>query len=985
MSVKKPSLHVPQEHPLPTAASIAADHFQRELDLHQSADLQSRTVVVLHDMCYGHRFSRPRSTRATLNSIVERPERIQAGVLGISAAFVRLAHRYTGGRSFPHPDLNLSHLPAPPFQIRRTERTVALSSPAVTHVHGTKWMDELKSMCDTAESRLALNGKELIRPRSAGKDGTAASAPALHEGDLYLCSESLNAFEGALGGVCEGVDAVLGPGLATRAFVCIRPPGHHCSSGHPSGFCWINNVHVGISYAAMRHGLTHAAILDFDLHHGDGSQEIAWDQNQKAMTALKNAASYKKAMTGYFSLHDINSYPCEGGESEKVRNASVCIDKAHGQSIWNVHLEPWKTEQEFWELYATKYKVLIDKARAFLRLHTERLLDTPQGPPPKAAIFISAGFDASEWEGAGMQRHKVNVPTDFYARFTADVVQMAAEEGLGVDGRIISVLEGGYSNRALTSGVLSHLSGLSDSRMTADSGDDQQMNRLAAEMSDRLGILDVESRPSPATPLPQAAYDSDWWSPASLDELETLVYPPPAATKIREKPAPTYFAPTQSFTAKVVASPRDRKSNGSQISVDETPPLPPVGWATATHEMSKVLIPSHRQTASCRPEELNAEASRLRRERLATTDGASGVPASTAPEGNRRKLRERKPKASLPSTPKADAPKRQAPRDNRRTTIDPASDLPDATRDETSSGKRAVRRKSATSTSASTRHSPEDHILGESESILSSSGNSRPGTAASGRKPSSSRPTTPKRSTSPRKAPPVPQVPSSFLPSVGSSDVEAPGLPGEATGSTPQDDIDGLAAGVRKLNIKLKVPSPEEHAARERKAAEERKKRLTKPAKAPKSPRRAPGFKGPLPSTNRPAPQSAKLEQPGKPLASSAMPPGTPSPPTSEIAPGGLERTNLADQHGWTGRVAPSNAASSQLPSTEVADTSLPSIPGAVSQIDGSHSTLFSPPTSAGLNKSGLPVFTSSSAIPFASTSTARSNKDESQSKDGAI
>ncbi|KAL5688358.1 hypothetical protein EMGR_000870 [Emarellia grisea] len=72
-------------------------------------------------------------------------------------------------------------------------------------------------------------------------------------------------------------------------------------------------------------------------------------------------------------------------------------------SIWNVHLETWKSDAEFWEIYAAKYTILLEKARAFLRLHTERLLDSAPGDtPPKAAIFISAGFDASEWEGSGM-------------------------------------------------------------------------------------------------------------------------------------------------------------------------------------------------------------------------------------------------------------------------------------------------------------------------------------------------------------------------------------------------------------------------------------------------------------------------------------------------------------------------------------------------------------------------------------------------------
>src|SRR5262249_20389959 len=152
-------------------------------------------------------------------------------------------------------------LGTPPFQIRKTSRTMPLSSPAVTFVHGTKWMEELKGMCDAAESKLALNGKELARPPPNSKDEDPKRK--FHEGDLYLCSESLSAFEGALGGVCDGVDAVFGPGKARRAFVAIRPPGHHCAADWPSGFCWLNNVHVGIMHGAMTHGLTHAAIIDF--------------------------------------------------------------------------------------------------------------------------------------------------------------------------------------------------------------------------------------------------------------------------------------------------------------------------------------------------------------------------------------------------------------------------------------------------------------------------------------------------------------------------------------------------------------------------------------------------------------------------------------------------------------------------------------------------------------------------------------------------
>lgn len=820
----------PTPEPGPTAASIAAEHFRKEINLHQTVDLRSKTVVVVHDACYGHRFSRPRASRAALGSIVERPERMRACVLGVSSAYVRLGCRYAGELFAPHPDLDIQRLP-PPFQIRKTSRSLALSSIAVTNVHGTQWMADLKTMCDVAESRLALTGKELVRPRAQGNDGLTFSGPQLHSGDLYLCSESLNAFEGALGGVCDGVDAVLGPGPTTRAFVCIRPPGHHCSADFPSGFCWINNVHVGISYAAMNYGLTHAAILDFDLHHGDGSQEITWDHNFKASTAPRNASPYKKTAIGYYSLHDINSFPCEGGEPDKVRNASVCIDASHGQSIWNIHLETWESETEFWKLYRTKYITLLNKARGFLRHHTKRLAESSGGgPSPKAAIFISAGFDASEWESAGMQRHKVNVPTEFYAKFTADVVRMSQEEGLGVDGRVISVLEGGYSDRALTSGVLSHLAGLGDG--VNESTD----SHLASEMMGRLGLSPTS--PKDAKQPSVADYDSEWWSPALLTELENLVCPPP---KPREKSAPTYFAPTRASSAKVVTtSTRDRKSTGSHPSADPSlPPLPEVGWATAAHELSKILIPE-RQTTSCRPEDLNAEASRQRRERQVALDGGMNpavVPAvaPAAPE-EKRQLRMRKAKSPTPYSPRPATPRQQAVRKNRRTTID-VNDLPDAT--ETSPSVDANRRKSTTAASVDTAGSngSSDPTTAKATTQASST------TSSDARKPTS-RPGTPKRSASPRKAPPVPKVPTAFLPSKPADE-----------GTPPNGEVERLSAGVRK--IKLVMPSAEEQAARER-AAAQTKNRL--PVFTSSSPI---PFAGP----QNPAQQSAEHPPPATPAS----------------------------------------------------------------------------------------------------------------------
>ncbi|KAK0386134.1 hypothetical protein NLU13_5971 [Sarocladium strictum] len=618
------------ERPPVTAASVANDYFTAEIRALHESDARPTTnaIVILNDAVYGHRFSRPRTSRSALATIVERPERVRAAVLGLSMAYVRLGERHSEGAVPIYPKRDIQSLDSVPFRIQKTTRKMPLNSPAVTNVHGVKWMEELQMMCLSAEAKLAMGGKELQRPElDRGNQGPPAK---LHEGDLYLCSESLDAMEGAMGAVCEAVDVVCTTGPRT-AFVGIRPPGHHCSASYPSGFCWVNNVHVGIMHGILNHGLTHAAIIDFDLHHGDGSQAITWQHNTRAHTSTKNASAWKKTSIGYFSLHDINSYPCEGGDEEKVKNASLCIDNAHGQTIWNVHLQSWKSEQEFWKLYENQYSIILEKTRSYLKNQSDKI--RANGQTPKAAIFFSAGFDASEWESAGMQRHQVNVPTEFYARLGEDVVNMAAEEGLYVDGRVISVLEGGYSDRAIASGVLSHMSGLVAKRAS----------QTKSSQGDGKTPLDKPSG---------LVYDPAWWSSAELDKLENhMSSPPTPPKKPRYNVAPTYSSPTHASTAKIAEPIKVRRSfsnmsqNGGGVPVRPlSPPPPEVPWPTAAHELSKVLIPSERQTESCKPEDLNAEASKARRDRQSQMLGVSLPPPPVPEQPTRMALRGRRPK-----------------------------------------------------------------------------------------------------------------------------------------------------------------------------------------------------------------------------------------------------------------------------------------------------------------------------------------------------
>ncbi len=988
--------------PTATAASIAHEYFKKELQMHNEgagAVQEAQTVVILQDDCYGHRYSRPRTSRATLSTIVERPERIHASILGLSTAYVRIGGGHSEGHAFPHPKRDPSSLPAVPFQILKTSRRVSLRSPAATVIHGTKWMTELSAMCDAAESKLALSGKELTRPNTNGQTNSTPEIeqPKLHEGDLYLCSGSLDALEGALGGVCEGVDVVFKEHGPKRAFVCVRPPGHHCSANMPSGFCWLNNVHVGIGHAALTHGLTHAAIIDFDLHHGDGSQSITWDHNARAASLPKNTPISKKTAIGYFSLHDINSYPCEIGDEEKVRNASLCIENAHGQTIWNVHLQPWKTDAEFWQLYEDRYSVVLSKARNFLRLHSDRLRQAPTHPKPKAAIFLSAGFDASEWEGQGMQRHQVNVPTDFYARFTRDVAMMAEEESLGVDGRVISVLEGGYSDRALMSGVLSHISGLTAA--TNPSRQRNVSNGLGHEMGWKLGKLEVNGdAPQHLDDMSRRtveALDTAWWSPPQLEELETLINPPQptaAPKKQRSDSRPTYTSATQSYTAKIVTPPQGQRyfsNNGANIHQTTSPvprgpspPPPAVDWATAAHELSKLLVPSDRETRSCKPEDLNAEATRARRDRQSNVLLAVDGPVNPL---KRMQLRDRKVK--LPQYRSDDEQEKHMSRANRRKTIADVSLLaqniepPTVGHPSTVQLPQRMRRRSSVTSSAGSMlaekgsdfsfGSATDNQLGQELLV-----------AKKARAPATARPEIAKPKAI-RKKPVSSVAPkTSVEPAPTHSSHEMNKGPLSENEELKNTDVDQLVSGMTQMRIKLNVPPKEEYEARRtmpKPAPRGRpKSTTTKPAKvASPTKAKSKGVRVP-PAVNteeqltpRQLPQPAPVTAPTQ-----EMPMPAPAPIPPELRPAAQEPL----QPPIASSVSPAVSLSSTVPSS-VSDIVEFGPAPAHTLSKGTDTFVASPhptqspsfpefatprtPITAKRTRQDLPVFTSTSSISF--------------------
>ncbi|CAK7894167.1 histone deacetylase Hos3p [[Candida] anglica] len=432
-----------------------------------------KTLVLLSPYSAEHAFGRKWVTKSYLSTIFERPQRLLASCIGVAAAITMFPFFYK--------------------LVNSTKRGSIMSS-HVQKVHGKLWPKKLYELCLESYDKLSEDKLEVPDDWNTG--------------DIYLTPKTINAVEGVIGTVETAIDSLYDKDLDIQhdlAFVVIRPPGHHSHACLPSGFCLLNNVQIGIEYAFETYGVTHCAILDIDLHHGDGSQDICWEragfngdygkddedvENPRSEYG-KRFATYPKV--GYFSLHDIKSYPTELGYAtkENIKNASTCI-MDHDLNIWNVHLQEWSSEDEFYKLYQTKYVSILNRANQFLNqakkqyeqeyqayliqltnynkyLQKQHLYNQPvlkpKAPPPfKPLITISAGFDASEYENPQMQRHGVNVPTSFYATFTKDVVKLAK---IHTKGKVISFLEGGYSDGALTTGIFSHLIGLTSDSKTA--------------------------------------------------------------------------------------------------------------------------------------------------------------------------------------------------------------------------------------------------------------------------------------------------------------------------------------------------------------------------------------------------------------------------------------------------------------------------------------------------------------------------------------
>mgnify|MGYP000911648565 CR=1 FL=1 len=226
--------------------------------------------------------------------------------------------------------------------------------------------------------------------------------------DTLLCVNSKDAILRSCGAGIAAVDDLFNSN-EKRIFCAVRPPGHHAETSRVNGFCFVNNIAVTARYLQNQYQLGKVAIIDFDVHHGNGTQEIFYSDNSVA----------------YGSIHEHPLFPGTGSEKETgVGN------------IFNAPIQSGTSSQEFLNIFEGKILENIDKFKP----------DT---------ILISAGFDAHKRDPLA----NINLESEDYYTLTKSIVEIA---NLHCDGRIISFLEGGYDLLALSEGTKAHLKGLNE-------------------------------------------------------------------------------------------------------------------------------------------------------------------------------------------------------------------------------------------------------------------------------------------------------------------------------------------------------------------------------------------------------------------------------------------------------------------------------------------------------------------------------------------
>ncbi len=279
----------------------------------------------------------------------------------------------------------------------------------------------LKLLSDNVQSSWTFRDSSFATEKDILRVHTKSHWESLHEaisrgdtildqGDTYACENSILSALRAAGSVIDAVNAVVS-GEFHRVFCCVRPPGHHAESNKVMGFCLFNSIAVGARYAIKEKGFKRVMIIDWDVHHGNGTQEIFAEDPS----------------VFFISLHQHPLYPGTGMVYETGTGLGAGFTKNFPQNPGT-------------------------RGETYVRIFKNEIADLVRSYKPEI-LFISAGFDAHREDPLA----DINLETADYSKLTSILCALANE----VNAPIVSVLEGGYNLEATAESVLAHVNAMS--------------------------------------------------------------------------------------------------------------------------------------------------------------------------------------------------------------------------------------------------------------------------------------------------------------------------------------------------------------------------------------------------------------------------------------------------------------------------------------------------------------------------------------------
>jgi acetoin utilization deacetylase AcuC-like enzyme len=279
-------------------------------------------------------------------------------------------------------------------------------------LHGLEDTDLLSSLQTVAPEEAAMHWIEKVHRqdyietvRQDVKSG--ARFLSTKSGNTAICPESFQVALWAVGGILKACDAVMS-GDAKNAFCAVRPPGHHATPDRGMGYCFFNNVAIAARYLQEKHNMEKILIVDWDVHHGNGTQDIF----------------YEDGSVFFFSTHQWPWYPWSGSVDE------TGTGPGKGTTL-NAPLPAGSGDKEITEAFEQKLRPKVDKFKPNF-------------------VLISAGFDSRNTDPLGRFR----VTDAGFKKLTRIMKQMAGDHA---EGRLVSMLEGGYNLTGLAQAVPAHV------------------------------------------------------------------------------------------------------------------------------------------------------------------------------------------------------------------------------------------------------------------------------------------------------------------------------------------------------------------------------------------------------------------------------------------------------------------------------------------------------------------------------------------------